>query len=83
MVAVLPSTEQAAAVEVAEGILSRVRRHRFAGAEGELDQTISLSVGVMQKRPEDQIATEGDLFKVLLGVLHRAEAEGGDRILPL
>ena len=83
MVAVLPSTEQAAAVEVAEGILSRVRRHRFAGAEGELDQTMSLSVGVMQKRSEDQIATEDDLFKVLLGVLHRAEAEGGDRILPL
>jgi diguanylate cyclase (GGDEF)-like protein len=83
MVAVLPSTEVAAAVEMAEGILSRVRRQRFAGPEEELDQSISLSIGVMQKRAEDQIASEADLFKVLLGVLHRAEAEGGDRILTL
>jgi diguanylate cyclase (GGDEF)-like protein len=83
MVAVLPSTEQATAAEMAEGILSRVRHQRFAGPEGELDQSISLSIGVMQKRAEDQIATEADLFKVLLGVLHRAEAEGGDRVLTL
>jgi diguanylate cyclase (GGDEF)-like protein len=83
MVAVLPLTEQAAAVEMAEEILSRVRRQRFAGPEGELDQSISLSVGVMQKRAEDHIGSEADLFKVLLGVLHRAEAEGGDRILTL
>jgi diguanylate cyclase (GGDEF)-like protein len=83
MVAVLPATELAAAVEIAEGIHSRVRRQRFLGPDGEQNQTISLSVGVMQKRSEDQIASEADLFKVLLGVLHRAEAEGGDRILTL
>ena len=71
------------AVEIAEGIQSRVRRQRFPGPAGELDQSISLSIGVMQKRAEDQIASEADLFKVLLGVLHRAEAEGGDRILTL
>jgi len=83
MVAVLPATDLPAAVEIAEGIQSRVRRQGFPGPEGELDKSISLSIGITQKRAEDQIASEADLFKVLLGVLHRAEAEGGDRILSL
>jgi diguanylate cyclase (GGDEF)-like protein len=81
MVAVLPATDLETAVEIMNGIQSRMRQHRFPGDRGELDQTISLSVGIVEKKGEEQIASEADFFKLLLGLLHRVEAEGGDRIL--
>jgi len=79
--AVLPGRDEKEAVAVAEGIQKKMRAHRFAGPSGELDQGLSLSIGVMEKRGEDEIASEEDLFKGLLALLHQAEADGGDRIL--
>ncbi len=81
IVAVLPGCDEKQAVAVADRIQERMRAHRFAGPSGESDQVLSLSIGVMEKRGEDEIASEDDLFKGLLALLHRAEAEGGDRIL--
>jgi diguanylate cyclase (GGDEF)-like protein len=81
IVAVLQGRDEKQAVEIAEGIQKRIRSHRFAGPSGESDQRLSLSIGVMEKRGEDETTSEEDLFKSLLALLHRAEAEGGDRIL--
>jgi diguanylate cyclase (GGDEF)-like protein len=79
--AVLPGRDEKEAVAVAEGIRKKVRSHHFAGPSGESDQSLTLSIGVMEKRGEDEISSEEDLFKGLLALLHRAEAEGGDRVL--
>lgn len=81
MVVIFPATEKEKAVEIAEGIQKLMRTRRFQGTSGDEDQKLSLSIGVVESCGAEGIAAEADFFKELLGFLHRAEAEGGDRIL--
>jgi diguanylate cyclase (GGDEF)-like protein len=81
LMAVLPATEVKAAAEIAEDIQSRMRRHRFTGPDKAPDQVMTISGGVTDYRGAEPIPSSDDFLKILLALLHRAEAEGGDRIL--
>jgi diguanylate cyclase (GGDEF)-like protein len=76
----LPGLDREAAVAVAGHIQERLRRHRFQGPSGERDRTLTASVGAVGYAAGARLPGADDLFKVLLGHLHRAEAEGSDRI---
>jgi len=81
MAAILPGRSLREAETVAEKILSRLRKHRFPGPAGEPDQVLTLSMGIVERGAGDQVPSESEIFATLLGLLDRAEAEGGGRSL--
>jgi diguanylate cyclase (GGDEF)-like protein len=76
----MPGASAAVAAAAVEGIRERLRRHRFQGPAGQRDRTLTVSVGLGAWAPGAKLPAEAELFKALLGNLHRAEAGGGDRV---
>jgi diguanylate cyclase (GGDEF)-like protein len=79
----MPRVERAAAAAVAAQIRERVRRHRFPGAGGQRDQALTVTIGVAGCAAGQACGSVDDIFKSLLGQLHRDEAGGGDRIFTI
>jgi diguanylate cyclase (GGDEF)-like protein len=77
---VMPDATGAAAAELAAQIRDRMLKHRFLGPAAHRDEVISVSIGLVGFAAGEPLPGESDLFKSLLGNLHRAEAEGGSRI---
>ena len=57
-----------------------MQRHRFQGAGGQRDQAITLSIGLVAWAVGAKLPAVEDIFKVVLGRLHRAESDGGNRV---
>jgi len=51
------------------------------GAGGQRDQLITVSIGLGAWAVGARPGAEADIFKVVLGRLHRPEAEGGNRVI--
>jgi len=77
----LPGASSEQAAMIAEGIRDHLQRHRFMGAGGQRDQLITVSIGLGAWAVGARPGAEADIFKVVLGRLHRAEAEGGNRVI--
>jgi diguanylate cyclase (GGDEF)-like protein len=73
------SREQATAV--ADSIRQHVRSHRFQGAGGLRDQSLTVSLGLASWPAGATIPGAHELFGVALRGLRLAEAEGGDRVV--
>jgi len=76
----LPGASSEQAALIADGIRDRVQRHRFLGLGGQRDQAITLSIGLEAWAVGTKPAESADIFKVVLGRLHRAESDGGNRV---
>jgi diguanylate cyclase (GGDEF)-like protein len=76
----LPGASRDQAAMIAEAIRERLQRHRFPGAGGVRDQTITLSIGLEAWAVGAQPPAETDIFKDVLARLLRAESEGGNRV---
>ena len=76
----LPGASREQAALIADGIRDRVQRHRFPGPGGQRDQAITLSIGLEAWAVGARPAEAADIFKVVLGRLHRAESDGGNRV---
>ncbi|MHB8835922.1 MAG: diguanylate cyclase [Candidatus Methylomirabilia bacterium] len=76
----LPGASQEQAAMIAEGIRDRVQRHRFPGPGGQRDQAITLSIGLAAWAVGSKPVEAEDIFKIVLGRLHRAESDGGNRV---
>ncbi len=76
---ILPDTEKAAAIELAEQIRQQVRAlaisHIGEGASG----TVTVSIGVASTRPDDTTAME-ELITTAAQALYRAKKEGRNRV---
>ncbi len=76
----LPGASREQAALTADGIRDRLKRHRFLGVGGQRDQVITLSIGLESWAAGVPPPAAADVFKIVLGRLHRAESEGGDRV---
>ena len=76
----LPGASQERAAMIAEAIRDRVHKHRFQGAGGQRDEPLTLSIGFVVWAAGVNVSPGTDLFKDVLGNLHRAESEGGNRV---
>ncbi len=76
----LPGASSEQAALIAEGIRDRVQQHRFPGPGGQRDQAITLSIGLAAWAAGTRPVESADIFKVVLGRLHRAESDGGNRV---
>ncbi len=76
----LPGASREQALMIADAIRERLQRHRFAGAAGHSDQVITVSIGLAAWAVGAKPPAGADLFKDVLGGLHRAESEGGNRV---
>ena len=76
----LPGASPEQAALIADGIRDRVQRHRFPGPGGQRDQAITLSIGLEAWAVGTKPVEAADIFKVVLGRLHRAESDGGNRV---
>jgi diguanylate cyclase (GGDEF)-like protein len=76
----LPGASSEQVALIAEGIRDRVQRHRFPGTGGQRDQAITLSIGIEAWAAGMKPVESADIFKVILGRLHRAESDGGNRV---
>ena len=76
----LPGASREQAAMIADGIRDRVQLRRFPGPGGQRDQVITLSIGLEAWAVGTKPGEAADIFKVVLGRLHRAESEGGNRV---
>jgi diguanylate cyclase (GGDEF)-like protein len=76
----LPGASREQAEMIAAAIRDRLRQHRFLGPGGRRDQELTLSIGLAAWPVGTKPPAAADLFKVVLGKLHRAESEGGNRV---
>jgi diguanylate cyclase (GGDEF)-like protein len=76
----LPGASREQAALIADAIRERVQRRRFPGPGGERDQEITLSIGLEAWSAGAMPVSAEEIFKVVLGRLHRAESEGGNRV---
>jgi diguanylate cyclase (GGDEF)-like protein len=77
----LPGASREQAAAVAGSIRERLRGHRFAGPEGQRDQSLTVSIGLGAWPAGAKLTGAVEGFAVVLGRLRRAEAGGGDRIV--
>jgi diguanylate cyclase (GGDEF)-like protein len=76
----LPGASRERAAAVADEIRERLRGHRFAGPEGQRDQSLTVSVGLGSWTAGGEFPGAEEMFKIVLERLRRAESAGGDRI---
>jgi two-component system cell cycle response regulator len=80
MIAVLPESNMASALQVAERIRERVEREPFAFANGTRSLRITLSIGLAVMR---HVAEKpADLFRRADEALYRAKNAGRNRVIP-
>lgn len=77
----LPGAGIDLALKLAGEVQARLAKHRFAGGAGARDQVITASIGAVGFEAGADLPDEDGLFKELLGLLHRAEAAGGNQTL--
>jgi two-component system cell cycle response regulator len=80
MIAVLPESNMASALQVAERIRDRVEREPFAFANGTRSLHITLSIGLAVMRHVAEKPT--DLFRRADEALYRAKNAGRNRVIP-
>ena len=76
----LPGATRERGAMIAEAIRERAQRHSFQGPEGQRDQALTLSIGLVVWAAGTKPSPTEDIFKVVLGNLNRAESEGGNRV---
>jgi diguanylate cyclase (GGDEF)-like protein len=81
LAAALPGASAEQVAQIAAAIRDRVHTHRFPGQQGQRDQVITVSVAFATWPAGAAPAAATDVFKAVLGGVHRAESAGGNRVI--